>query len=100
MRIHQHIITERISILQSTPVISTSLGPYENDEVSKCRHKCLQRYADEFSLCLTLYKCTCLTYKSMEDVCSCPIIIVCERDKFIRDLVFDNNEAYNHIFQV
>ena len=27
-------------------------------------------------------------------------VCVCKRDKFIRDRVFDNNEAYNHIFQV
>jgi len=39
----------------------------------------------------------------MEDVCSCVISehqCVCKRDKVIRDGVFDNNEAYNHIFQV
>ena len=50
-----------------------------------------------------LYKCACLTYKSMEDVCSCVMSdhqCVCKRDKFLRDRVFDNKEAYNHIFQV
>jgi len=28
----------------------------------------------------------------MKDVCSCPMIIVCMRDKFIRDRAFDNKE--------
>jgi len=46
-------------------------------EISVCRHKRRQRYADEISLYLTLYKCACFTYKSMGYVCSCPIIIVC-----------------------
>ena len=39
----------------------------------------------------------------MEDVYSCVMSdhqCVCKRDKFIRDGVFDNKEAYNHIFQV
>ena len=49
--------------IQSTIVISTSSGHYKT-----CR---------EFSLWLKLYKCTCLKYKSMEDVCSCLIIILC-----------------------
>jgi len=37
---------------------------------------------------------------SMEDVCSCPNISVCKRDKFLRDRVLDNNEVYNHLFKV
>ena len=74
-----------------TPVISTSSGPYKNVEISECRHKRRQQYADEISLCLTLYKCACLTYKSMEDVCSCVMYdhhFVCKCDKFIRDRVW------------
>jgi len=60
--------------IQSTLVISTSSEPYKKClEISEC----WQRYADEFSLCLTLYKCACLTYKSMEDVSSCSIINMC-----------------------
>ena len=50
---------------------------YKNVQISECGHKRRQQYADEFSLCLTLYKCACLTNKSMEDVFSCPIISVC-----------------------
>ena len=48
----------------------------------KCRHIGMSTlaYADEFSLCLKLYKCACLTYKPM--------------------YVVDNNEIYTHIFQV
>ena len=53
------------------------LRTLQNVKISECRHKRRQRYADEFSLCLTLHKCACLAYKSMEDVCSCPITIVC-----------------------
>ena len=48
----------------------------KNVEISECQHKRRLWYADEFSLCL-MYKCACLTYKSMGYVCSCPITIVC-----------------------
>ena len=46
--------------LQSTPVILTSSGLYKKFEISECRQKRQQRYADKFCLCLTLYKCACL----------------------------------------
>jgi len=44
-------------MLQWTLVISTSSGPNKNVEISECRHNSRQWYADEFSLCLTLYTC-------------------------------------------
>ena len=39
-------------------------------------------------------------YKSMEYVCSVYHHCVCKHGQFIRDDVFDNNEAYNHLFHV
>jgi len=63
-----------IVYVQSTSIISTLSGPYKNVEIYECQHNCRQRYADDFSL---LYKCACLTYKFMEDVCSCSNLIVC-----------------------
>ena len=54
------------------------LGTLQNiSKISKCRHKRRQWYVEEFSLCLKLNKCECLRFKSMKDVCSCPIIMLC-----------------------
>ena len=58
--------------IQSTPVISTSSGLYK-----KCRDIRMSTTVYwRIQSRLTLYKCACLTYKHMEDICSCPIIIV------------------------